>query len=262
MQQNQATALPMTTVEDLGKIGPYHMDIDATSATGGLRGPFEISSVQPGSAPTYPALWAHDAANQRSMLFEGDSEGIPRKGNTKSEQAIIDLKVAKIWKTASHCHFNRDFRFNSQATSMQFTPRLTIGGRAWISILLASEPLEKALVAWANTTLGLLAHWWHANKQQSGRGSVGVSALQSFPVLDVSALSATQLKAAVSIFNKLNSSLFLPVHQLDQDDSRRELDERFGADVLGLAPHVLAPGGPMEVLRMKLAREPSILGHK
>lgn len=59
----------------------------------------------------------------------------------------------------------------SQSTGMQFTPRPTIGGRAWLSIKLPSVELEKALVLWANTSLGLLLRWWHSNKQQSGRGA-------------------------------------------------------------------------------------------
>src|SRR5205807_8306886 len=88
------------------------------------------------------------------------------------EKAIIAERVAAVWGSASHCHFNQNFQFNSQPTAMQFTPRKTIGGRAWTSISLANEKLEKALVVWGNTSLGLLAHFWQANKQQSGRGNV------------------------------------------------------------------------------------------
>ena len=44
-----------------------------------------------------------------------------------------------------------------------------------------------------NTSLGMLLHWWHANKQQPGRGSVGKSSLQALRVLDVTALKPKQL---------------------------------------------------------------------
>src|ERR1039458_3844000 len=47
-----------------------------------------------------------------------------------------------------------------------------IGGRAWTSVKLKSAKQEKALVEWGNTSMGLLLHWYHANKQQSGRGNV------------------------------------------------------------------------------------------
>jgi hypothetical protein len=262
MNKSEAVDIPITTVATIGKIGPYHADINGLTSTGGIRGPFVIEGVKPKSAPTYPVIWSHDAKSQRSMSFDGESEGLPRKGSTTKEQAVVDQKVASIWATASHCHFNRDFRFNSQSTSMQFTTRRTIGGRAWISIRLSSAEQEKALVLWANTSLGLLLHWYHANKQQSGRGSVGVLPLQDFPILDVTALKPKQLREAARLFDVMSRMDLLPLHEIDKDAVRKELDEKFAQEVLGLPASMLAPGAPLELLRMKLAREPSVRGHK
>jgi hypothetical protein len=105
-------------------------------------------------------------------------------------------------------------------------------------------------------------HWWHANKQQSGRGSIGKSALQALPVLDVTALKPKQLDEAVKLFDTMSGKAFLPVHEIDKDIVRKELDEMFGRKVLRLAAPFFTPGGPLELLRMKMAREPSIRGHK
>jgi hypothetical protein len=175
---------------------------------------------------------------------------------------ILDQKVSNVWETASHCHFNQNFQFNSQATGMQFTARRTIGGRAWLSIKLASVKQEKTLVLWGNTSLGLLLHWWHANKQQRGRGNVGKEALQSLPVLNIMALSSKQLEAAVKLFDAMSGKELLPFHEIDHDPVRLELDERFAREVLGLPKSFYAVGGPLELLRMKLAQEPSIRGSK
>lgn len=262
MNKSEVIDIAITTVAAIGEIGPYHADIDGNTSKGGIRGPFDIFSVRPNSAASYPVLWSHDAKIQRTMSFDGDREGIPRHGETSEEQAMIDLKVASVWNTASHCHFNRDFRFNSQSTGMQFTPRRTIGGRAWLSISLSSVEQEKTLVLWANTSLGLLLHWWHANKQQSGRGSVGKLALQSLPVLDVTALKPKMLAEAVKLFNIMSGYPLLPLHDIDKDPIRKELDEKFARNVLGLPESILASGGPLELLRMKLSREPSIRGQK
>lgn len=262
---NKSNAVSMLTdcVTAIGGcIGPYHSDINWQNADGSIRGPFEVSAVEGGRVPTYPVLWSHDAERERNMSFDGESEGLPRKGTTKEIQAVVDKKVEAIWASASHCHFNNNFQFNSQSTSMQFTPRKTIGGRAWISILLPSEAQEKALVLWANTSLGLLLHWWHANKQQAGRGNIGRTALETLPVLNVPALSATQLNGAVAIFDALCHSELLPAHKIDQDPIRRQLDERFALEVLELPALFTASGGPLELLRMKLAQEPSIRGAK
>ena len=164
MDKPNAIAVPITTIEAIGQVGPVHRDINGKNPNGTIRGPFAIKGVEPANIPTYPVLWAHDAQREQTMCFDGDTEGLPLKGASEKEQESIDTKVANVWATASYCHFNCDFQFNSQPTAMQFTPRKTIGGRAWLSILLKSKDLEKALVLWANTSLGLLLRWWHSNK--------------------------------------------------------------------------------------------------
>jgi hypothetical protein len=262
MHQFEAFDLPITTVQEIGEIGPYHADINFSPSGGGIRGPFDILDVEENSTPTYPALWKHDAIREMTMMFEADSEAQPKHAKNAEEKVIIAEKVAAIWATASHCHFNQNFRFNSQSTAMQFTPRRSIGGRAWISIRLASEDHEKALVAWGNTTFGLLLHWYHANKQQAGRGNIGRTALQDLPILDVTALMPEQLKAAAIIFDDLRCQHLLPFHELDTDPVRQKLDERFALEVLGLPESFAGPEGPLELLRMKLAQEPSIRGGK
>ncbi len=145
---------------------------------------------------------------------------------------------------------------------MQFTSRKTIGGRAWPSISLANAEQGKALVLWANSSLGLLLHWWHANKQQAGRGSIGVSALESLPVLDVAKLSKEALSKAVAIFDEMKHRELRPVNEIAQDAVRAEIDMRLAIEVLGFPPELVAPDGPMVLLRQKLALEPSITGSK
>jgi len=261
MSKADAISVPITTL-GIGKTGPIDRDIDGFTPKGEIRGPFEIVSVKKGSVPTYPALWEHDAVRERAMCFEGDSEGIPRKAPKPEQEEALADKVESVWATASHCHFNINFRFNSQSTSMQFTPRKTIGGRAWQSIRLASPRQEKALVLWANTTLGMFLRWWQSNKQQAGRGNVGKTAMEDLPILDVTTLSEKQLERAVKIFDEMCYKQMVPMHEIDKDPVRKELDERFAREVLGLPESVLAPGGALDVLRMKLALEPSIRGNK
>jgi hypothetical protein len=149
MSEAEAPAVSLATVQGLGaKIGPYHADINGRTSTGGVRGPFDVVPLKTGDAPTYPVLWSHDADEQRTIAFGADTQGMPRKGKTTSAQAVINHKVANVWASASHLHFNRDFRYNSQSTGMQFTPKKTIGGRAWISIQLDNVRQEKALALW------------------------------------------------------------------------------------------------------------------
>lgn len=262
MNKSEVRDIAISTISKIGEIGPYHADINGRTSGGGIRGPFDIHELQSNSAPTYPTLWAHDAEREYALAFEGDREAVPVKGKNKSQQQSIGEKVASVWATASHCHFNVNFQFNSQATSMQFTKRPTLGGRAWLSIKLKSVNKEKALVLWANSSLGLLLHWWSANRQQIGRGNIGKSVLLTLPVLDVDHLTADQLSMAREIFDMFSSQHMRPMHELEKDSVRRELDEAVMGKMLSLPTSLLAEDGPLHLLRMKLANEPSVVGHK
>jgi len=262
MIKSSAIPVSISTIANIGKVGPYHMDINGNTPDGGIRGPFQVESLKTKAAPTYPILWSHDSERERCMEFEAESEGVIRQGANPAEDAIARTKSDRIWATASHCHFNRDFRFNSQSTAMQFTSKRTIGGRAWPSISLGSPEQEKALVSWANSSLGLLLHWWHANKQQAGRGSIGVSALDSLPVLDVTKLSKKALSKAVAIFEDMKHRELRPVNEIEHDPVRAEIDTRIATDVLGFPAELVKSDGPLALLRQKLALEPSINGGK
>ena len=262
MAERNAIPVPISTVSDIGQVGPYHMDINGDMPDGRIRGPFRIQTIESGVAPTYPVLWAHHAERERCMQFEADCEGIVRQGRDSTEDRLVQEKASTIWATASHCHFNRDFRFNSQSTAVQFTSRKTIGGRAWPCIILKDADQERALTLWGNSSLGLLLHWWHVNKQQAGRGSIGVSALASLAVLDVTSLPEEALARAVAIFDEVKHKELRPINEIARDPIRAEIDTRMATEVLGLPPELAAPDGPLALLRQKLALEPSITGGK
>jgi len=53
-----------------------------------------------------------------------------------------------------------------------------------------------------------------------------------------------------------------PLNEIDVDTVRSKLDELFAVKVLGLPREIIAAGGPLELLRLKLSRGPSIRGAK
>lgn len=261
-QSYDSIKIPMATVADIGKTGPYHLDVSKCYSDGTIRGPFEIRTLQKDIYPSYPILWAHDAKRERAMLFEADREGVPFAATSKTDQRSVEKKVERVFRTASHCHSNLDFRFNSQSTAMQFTERKTIGGTAWISIQLSTIEQEKTLTLWGNTLLALLMFWWHSSKQQPGRGRLAKTTLDSLPILDVTALDADQLAIAAQIFDDACHLPLKPLHELPIDENRKLLDRRFYGEALGLPDSLLAEGGPLDILRRKLSQEPSIRGSK
>ena len=86
--------------------------------------------------------------------------------------------------------------------------------------------------------------------------------LQTLPILDVTALEPKLLAEAVKLFDAMSAQPLLPLHKIDTDPVRKELDEAFARNVLRLPEPILTSGGPLELLRAKLSQEPSIRGSK
>ena len=63
-------------------------------------------------------------------------------------------------------------------------------------------------------------------------------------VLDVTALSPTQIDRAVKLFDEMCQKQLLPINEIDRDPTRKELDERFARAVLGLPEPILQAWRP------------------
>ena len=258
----ETVGLSILPIGHIAGRGPYHADIYWSQSDGTPRGPFELINPAVSPVPTYPMLWGHDAKRERRLVVEPDSEGQIKSTSGGMTQGDLLDKASRIWKTATRTHYNRDLRFNSQSLIVAMTERPCIGGRAWPSVIFKEPEREYAFALWCNSTLGLLMHWWVTNKTQSGRGTTTVTGIPNIPTFDVRTLTNEQLVAARAAFEKLRERHFLPFDQIDEDPARAELDRLLLVDVLGLPEVLVGPGGPIELLRRKLAREPQIHGSK
>lgn len=241
--------LPLVDIGEVAEAGPVDRNIG--SPTDVVRGAFRIIALR-AAEPQYPALWWHDAARERQLVVDPDAEGTPFDAE----------KAAKMWSTATRAHYNRDLQFNAQSLIVAMTERPCLGGRAWPSVIFENRDHEYAFALWANSTLGLLTHWWMSNKSQSGRGTTTVTGIPRFPTLDVRALSEEQHALARAAFDALRTDRFLPFDQIVEDEARAKLDRALLVDVLGLPESLCAEGGPLDTLRRKLAAEPQIHGGK
>ena len=245
--------IPVAPIGDFARAGPVHRDINGINPDKTMRGPFNIIPIQPGKVPTIPCLWNHDHAREKCLEVKPDTEALLRGKK-------MSAKGDRIWATSSRVHWNLDFGFNSQSTNVVMTAGKTLGGTAWPSVILKNEAREKAFTVWHNATPGLLLRWWYSNRQQAGRGRMTVTTIPAMPSLDVRQLSKAQLKTADKIYDEMKDRPMLSFYRLHKDRVRHELDRRVLADILGLPESVCAEGGPLQLLREKLAAEPSIHG--
>ena len=254
--------IPIVPIGRIAGRGPYHADIYWDNSDGTPRGPFELIKPAVNPVPTYPVLWAHNTKRERRLVVDPDSEGRIKLASGRISQVEVQEKAARVWGTATRAHYNRDLQFNAQSIIAALTEVPCIGGRAWPSVMFENREHEYVFALWSNSTLGLLLHWWVSNKTQSGRGTTTVTGIPNIPTLDVRMLSGPQVAAAKAAFDDLGERRFLPFDQIDEDPARAELDRRLLVDVLGLPQSLAEPGGPVDLLRRKLAREPQIHGGK
>ena len=253
--------IPIAPFRDIAKRrAPYHADINWSDADGTPRGPFDLAMPAERPEPDYPVLWSHNTKAERKLELRPDSEGTVKYW--PKDQDVINEKAAEIWSTATRLHYNRDVGFNAQSSIAAMTDRKVIGGRAWPSVILDDPDAEYAVALWCNSTPGLLMRWWVSNKSQAGRGSTSITSIPTIPTLDTRALTDAQHTAAREAFEAMRNHRFLPFDQIDEDPARAELDRRLLVDVLGLPASLCEDGGPIDLLRRKLAREPQIHGGK
>ena len=178
-------AIPIAPIGSFAGRGKVHRDINGKSRDGVLRGPFDIVKPPISPVPTYPMLWGHDAPRERQLIVHPDSEGCIRTASGGVTQSVLNEKAADVWATASRPHYNLELRFNSQSLVVAMTEEPCVGGSAWASVLFDEQDLEYPFSLWCNSTLGILLHWWFANKTQSGRGRSTITQVPLIPTLDV-----------------------------------------------------------------------------
>ena len=237
--------LKTARLDNLAAMGLYDLDITGRPP----QGPFTKLPHSP--TATYPALWNHDAKKETRIVCEPDSQLQVRQG--------MEAKAATVWATAGRAHLNREFTFGSQPLAVSFTEQKTIGGSPWPNVNFADTRFDYAFALWGNSTLGLLAHWWHSSRQQSSKARMSIRSADSLPILDLCALTDAQLATAQAIFDEFRDKELRPAYLADADPNRALLDQRVICDLLGFDDGVYQG---VRRLAAKWCAEPSVHGGK
>ena len=230
---------------DTGRLGLVHRDITGPAP----RGPFD--KIAPSPTATYPALWNHNAQNETRMVCYPDSQLQVRQG--------LEEKAANVWATASRAHLNLEFTFGSQALAVALTDQVSVGGVVWPNVSFDHAQYDYAFAVWGNSTLGLLAYWWHSSRQQSSKARITIRTAESLPVLDFRKLTTMQLCKAEQIFKQFRDKELKPAYLADADPNRALLDKRVICDLLGFDRDTYVA---VRKLAAKWCAEPSVHGGK
>ena len=240
-----ALVLPVTPLKQMGQRGVDHQLLVSDAH----KGPFIKAPASP--TATFPALYNHSSQAERFMVCKPDMALQVKPG---MEQRAVDL-----WGTASRAHLTLDFRFTSQPLATAITENKTIGGTAWPNVTFPNDRFDYPFALWCNSTLGLLLFWWHASRQQDGRGRTTIVAIESLPILDLRTLTDDQLSTAEEIFDDFRHRDLMPAYLADADPNRALLDRRVICDLLGFDEDTYEA---VRRLSAKWCAEPSVHGGK
>ncbi|MCY3551505.1 MAG: hypothetical protein OXH39_13675 [Candidatus Poribacteria bacterium] len=243
--QTTKVNVPICRVEDIAQVGWHPENVY------GKNGPFEMVKGNT-NGDGYPCLWSLNSETQRSMLVNPDSRGIPRRNAEENLQKILTKN--------SRVHYNLYLRFNANSTLALVTATPSVGVNRIPNVAFENPQHEITFALWCNSTFGLMCHWIHSGKQQSGRGILTLKTLATTPTLDVRELSDEALANAEKVFEQLKYKRMLPFNECDNDPMRKELDRRLLTEVLGITSDNVLES--MQTLREMLCAEPSIHGGK
>lgn len=223
--------------------GPAEMQIKNKK-----QGLFKIRETSDPTALGHPALWHHKGKHIHTLRAKSNARLRERRDRD-------EVKQQEMLDQGGRIQLARELRHAAQRVAAVCTEEPMLGVRSWIS-LKARKPrsgVEETLCLWLNSTPGLILRLIHANRPYLGRTSLPHELAQTLPLLDVSALSAKQLKAAKSLFADLESRSLKGIAELAKDETRRDLDRRLLTDVLYI--HEVSE---VERVAEALAREPVI----
>lgn len=227
-------SLRLCTLGELGKLGPDRRDIHDGFHETGARTP-------------YPAFWGHDASTM-TTLAQAPNAYLSPLPNAKKGRPL--RKVKDLWPLAGRVVMAERLRLNTQRLAAARLGRRVLSNVWWPFATHGDDDgVEKAVVLWFNSTLGLLILFAHREETEGAWVDFKKPVLREMPVLDVGALTERQRRALADGYDRLSGETLLPFPQMDRDPVRGEIDEAIRSTLR------LPDFG---VLRELLAREPVV----
>ncbi len=224
--------IKMCRLDELGLIGPDVRDV---------RDGFETTST----VTAYPMVENHDTDARRRLAAEPDKYLAP----LVQPRAGRKLKrVDQLWPKAAQLLIAERLRLNT-ARVVSMCIEMPVLSNVWWPVKTTKHDLDKALCAYLNSSVGILALLATRNTTMGNWVKLKKADLKEMPVLDVRAISASQLRRLSNLFDDMEEEEFEPLPAMAYCPARKRLDDGI-SEILGLPD--------LGNLRRLLASEPVV----
>lgn len=232
--QPVSRALRLCALGDLGKLGPDRRDI---------HDGFRLSKAE----TAFPAFWGHDASAMRT-LAQSPNAYLSPLARAKKGRPLRKANV--LWPLAGDVLLAERLWLKTQRVTAVHVDRAVLSNVWWPFAGHADDAeLDKGLVLWLNSTLGLLLLFAHREETRGAWVDFKKPVLKDIPVLDFRALSARQRGVLAEAYHRFSAEPLLPFPQMNVDPVRAAIDD-------AVSKALRLPN--ITVLRELLAREPVV----
>ena len=225
-------SIPLCQLSELGEVGPDRRDVwDGFERTDAIT--------------AYPMVQNHDTKHRKWMSVEPDKYLAPLAAPRPGRR----LKPSdQLWRKAGRLLVAERLRLDTARITAMWSETRVLSN-VWWPVQVEDVTVEKALAAWLNSSIGLLTILARRTSTEGGWVAVKKADLEVLPVLDVRAISPSQLQALADLFDALSEEEFERLPAMAHCPARRSLDDGI-SEILGLPD--------LGKLRELLASEPVV----
>ena len=224
--------IPLCQLEEIGDIGPDVRD---------LQDGFERTDV----VTAYPMVENNDSNQRRWISVEHDRYLSPLATARPGRRL---KSAAQLWEKSGQLLVPEGPRLNTTRILSMCSSQPVLSN-SWWAIKMENRNYERATALWLNSSIGLLALLANRNTTEGAKVKFKKADLKEMPVLDVRAISESQLQALADLFDALADEEFERLPGMAECAARRRLDDGLSA-ILGLPD--------LSGLRRLLATEPVV----
>ena len=230
--ESESASIPLCRLDELGQIGPDVRDV---------RDGFEPT----GSVTAYPMVEGHNTEQRRRLVTEPDKYLAPL---SQARPGRNLKRVDQLWPKAGQLLVAERLRLNTARIAGMVVSKPVLSN-VWWPTKTDNQNWDKAVAAFLNSSLGLLALLAIRNTTQGNWVKLKKADLQELPVLDPRRLSPSQLQRLSDLFDALSEEEFERLPGMAHCPTRRRLDDGI-SEILGLPD--------LATLRDLLASEPVV----